>query len=119
MVTEKTLQNGQVVSYREFGSGPNLFLIHGFGGSPRDWETVAQELSPRFHVIVPNLGPVFLDHENADSLSFKNHVQVLIDFILSFSKQGQPNYLAAASYGAMVSLAALIEAAQWGTSASR
>ncbi len=43
------------IVYLEGGFGPNLVLIHGFGADKSNWVRMARSLTPRFHVIVPDL----------------------------------------------------------------
>ena len=39
----------------EAGSGPTLLAIHGLGGSGRYWNTLAERVADRFHVLAPDL----------------------------------------------------------------
>lgn len=41
--------------YEEAGSGPPLVLLHGLGGSTRDWEHQIPYFARRYHVIAPDL----------------------------------------------------------------
>lgn len=47
--------DGQHWVYYEGGSGPTIVLLHGFGGSRHDWVRVAQDLTPNFRVVIPDL----------------------------------------------------------------
>ena len=52
----KTLPvNGITMAYRDIGSGPALVLLHGFSGTGGYWDPFLQELSTKFHLIVPDL----------------------------------------------------------------
>jgi pimeloyl-ACP methyl ester carboxylesterase len=42
-------------SYYEGGSGPTLVLLHGFADDKTVWLAVAKELTPHFHVVIPDL----------------------------------------------------------------
>lgn len=47
--------HGRLVSYAEAGTGPALLLIHGMGGSSKNWRRVIEPLARDHTVIVPNL----------------------------------------------------------------
>jgi pimeloyl-ACP methyl ester carboxylesterase len=42
-------------SYYEGGSGPTVVLLHGFADDKTVWLAVAKELTPHFHVVIPDL----------------------------------------------------------------
>lgn len=42
-------------SYYAGGNGPVIVLLHGYGGSKRDWLEVAPLLTRHFHVVIPDL----------------------------------------------------------------
>ncbi len=42
-------------SYYEGGEGPTLVLLHGYDSSKEVWLAVAKELTPHFHLIIPDL----------------------------------------------------------------
>lgn len=43
------------IRYREAGSGPAIVFVHGYLVDGRLWDGVAEALSDRFHVVVPDL----------------------------------------------------------------
>jgi pimeloyl-ACP methyl ester carboxylesterase len=47
--------NGIEMYYEISGSGPPLVLLHGFGGSGQDWNSMRGEYSTAYQVIVPDL----------------------------------------------------------------
>lgn len=47
--------HGDLVAYRDEGSGPVLLLIHGMAGSSRTWDAVLPELAKKYRVIAPDL----------------------------------------------------------------
>lgn len=52
----RTGVDGASVYYREWGSaGAPVVLLHGSAGSGAQWEALAAVLSPRFHVVAPDL----------------------------------------------------------------
>ena len=55
--------DGTRVAYREVGTGPPLALLHSVGLSHRELEPVAEDLSFRFRVILPDL-PLHGDSED-------------------------------------------------------
>jgi pimeloyl-ACP methyl ester carboxylesterase len=55
--------DGARVAYREVGTGPPLVLLHSLGLSHREWEPIAEPLSERFRVVIPDL-PLHGDSED-------------------------------------------------------
>src|SRR5437660_3176316 len=47
--------NGIEMYYEISGSGPPLLLLHGFGGSGQDWNSMRGEYVNTYKVIVPDL----------------------------------------------------------------
>ena len=76
-----TLADRTSVTYSEGGlpQAPTLVLLHGYTGDRNHWNRVARELTPRWHVVVPDLpghGQTPLaDHVSADAMS-----NTMIDF---------------------------------------
>ncbi len=85
--------------YKDLGQGPILVLLHGFGGSYRQWDAVAEALSKNYRVIVPNLSKLFVSGKLA---TFSEQVQCLQEFVIRVSN-AQPVHIAAASYGGALS----------------
>lgn len=57
-LSSKTVRIGDIVwSYSEGGptNKPTLLLIHGIGGSRDTWNDLAKQLTPYYHVIIPDL----------------------------------------------------------------
>ena len=76
-----TLPDNTPVTYSEGGpaAAPTLVLLHGYTGDRNHWNRVARELTPRWHLIVPDLpghGETPLD-DNASADGMSN---TLIDF---------------------------------------
>ena len=55
--------DGARIAYRETGTGPPLALLHSAGLSHREWEPIADELSDRFRLVLPDL-PLHGDSED-------------------------------------------------------
>jgi pimeloyl-ACP methyl ester carboxylesterase len=55
--------DGARVAYREAGTGPGLVLLHSMFLSHREWEPIAEHLTDRFRVILPDL-PLHGDSED-------------------------------------------------------
>ena len=55
--------DGARIAYREIGTGPPLALLHSAGLSHREWEPIADELSDRFRLVLPDL-PLHGDSED-------------------------------------------------------
>jgi pimeloyl-ACP methyl ester carboxylesterase len=51
------LPNGETLAYVSLGdpAGPPVVLIHGYTDNARDWLPLVPYLSPRFHLIIPDL----------------------------------------------------------------
>ncbi len=76
-----TLPDNTPVTYSEGGpaAAPTLVLLHGYTGDRNHWNRVARELTPRWHLIIPDLpghGETPLD-DNASADGMSN---TLIDF---------------------------------------
>ena len=53
---KKTVQAGDTRwSYYEGGEGPTIVLLHGFADSKEVWLEVAKQLTPHFHLVIPDL----------------------------------------------------------------
>lgn len=53
---KKSVQAGDTRwSYYEGGSGPTIVLLHGFADSKDVWLDVAKQLTPHFHLVIPDL----------------------------------------------------------------
>lgn len=63
-------------SYYEGGEGPTLLLLHGFNARKEIWLAMAKELTPHFHVIIPDL-PGWGDSTRVDGASYNIDVQAL------------------------------------------
>ncbi|MEA2317964.1 MAG: hypothetical protein QOD44_2153 [Solirubrobacteraceae bacterium] len=56
-------RDGARVAYREAGTGPGLVLLHSAMLSHREWEPVAEHLTDRFRLVLPDL-PLHGDSED-------------------------------------------------------
>ncbi|HET6806642.1 MAG TPA: alpha/beta fold hydrolase [Frateuria sp.] len=55
-VEEHTLRAGDTTwSYYEGGQGPTLVLLHGFAADKTVWLPLAAQLTPHFHLVIPDL----------------------------------------------------------------
>ncbi|BFI94721.1 MAG: alpha/beta fold hydrolase [Rhodanobacter sp.] len=53
---KKSVQAGDTRwSYYEGGSGPTIVLLHGFADSKDVWLDMAKQLTPHFHLVIPDL----------------------------------------------------------------
>ncbi|HEX4922533.1 MAG TPA: alpha/beta hydrolase [Bdellovibrionales bacterium] len=90
-------EKGHTITYREEGHGPTMILLHGYGGSPYEWDHLVPGLASKYRVIVPNLTQLFLDPYQR--VRFNEQVDVLSGFIRRILKDGEQAHLLAASYG--------------------
>jgi pimeloyl-ACP methyl ester carboxylesterase len=88
---------GHTISFKDEGHGPSLVLLHGYGGSPHDWEHLVAPLTKKYRVIVPNLSHLVLDP--ADKVSFKMQIEILSEFLGRIFKDGETTHILASSYG--------------------
>ncbi|MDD4295569.1 MAG: alpha/beta hydrolase [Ruminiclostridium sp.] len=70
--------NGNLIRYREAGTGPVLILVHGIAGFLEEWEPAMRNLSKHYRVITPDL----LGH----GLSDKPEIAYSLDYLTNFLK---------------------------------
>lgn len=68
------------ITHREYGHGPLLILLHGYGGTVMQWDPVVEALKDRFRVVVPNLGHLYM---TSNRLLFSVQVELVAEFIKS------------------------------------
>ncbi len=75
-------------SYYEGGQGPTLLLLHGFDARKEMWLAMAKDLTPHFHVIIPDL-PGWGESTRVDGASYNIDVQAqrLQDFVQTLGLQ--------------------------------
>jgi len=102
-VTIWTTPDGAFLSYDEYGAGPVILLIHGSPATSKAWQGVAERLSQRFRVVVPNL-PGYGETPRGTSQRRGDiaHAAELIEAVLA--EFGQPLVLAGHSYGGVLAL---------------
>lgn len=66
------------ITHREYGHGPILVLLHGYGGSVGQWGDVVERLQNDFRVVVPNLSHLYM---SKDKLLFSVIVEALATWI--------------------------------------
>lgn len=89
------------ITYREYGEGPLLLLLHGYGGSVQHWDKMVGLLATKYRVVTLNLSHVYL---STDKLFFSVQVEAVSRFI----RDTFPNrkvHLAGLSYGGALSWA--------------
>ena len=74
---------GQKIHYLEAGSGPNVILLHGLGGSAQNWAFTTGPLAQQFHVIVPDQ----IGFGKSDKPLINYRVRTYVDFLDQFCKQ--------------------------------
>src|SRR5215213_1406365 len=82
-VAKEIVLFGQKVHYLEAGSGPNLILLHGLGGSSQVWEFNIGPLAEKFHVFVPDQ----LGFGKSDKPLVNYRIRTYVDFLDQFCKQ--------------------------------
>lgn len=84
------------INFRQYGDGPVLILLHGYGGSVLHWDGMVAHLKEKYTVVVPNLTHIYMG-------STKLHFAVQIEHIYEFIRTQFPNQkvkVAGISYGA-------------------
>lgn len=84
------------LKFRELGQGSPIVFLHGYGGSPSNWNQVTQELAKNFRVVVPDLSEIYTHTSN--QYTFREQVGVLSEFVRGVGN-GERVAVAASSYG--------------------
>ena len=74
---------GQKIHYVEAGSGPNVILLHGLGGSTQAWQFNIGPLAEKFHVYVPDQ----IGFGKSDKPLVNYRIRTYVDFLDQFCKQ--------------------------------
>lgn len=74
---------GQKIHYVEAGSGPNLILLHGLGGSSQAWGYNIGPLAEKYHVFVPDQ----IGFGKSDKPLVNYRIRTYVDFLDQFCKQ--------------------------------
>src|ERR1041385_9076340 len=74
---------GQKIHYLEAGSGPNLILLHGLGGSSEVWGFNIGPLAEKDHVFVPDQ----IGFGKPDKPFVNYRIRTYVDFLDQFCKQ--------------------------------
>jgi pimeloyl-ACP methyl ester carboxylesterase len=74
---------GQKIHYLEAGSGPNLILLHGLGGSSQVWQFNIGPLAEKYHVFVPDQ----IGFGKSDKPLVNYRIRTYVDFLDQFCKQ--------------------------------
>lgn len=73
---KKIIYKGHTISYREFGIGKPVMLVHGFGEDGNVWQNQVDPLKEKFHLIIPDL-PGSGASEIIDDMSMEGQAEVL------------------------------------------
>src|SRR6185436_6016259 len=74
---------GQKIHYVEAGSGPNVILLHGLGGSTQAWQFNIGPLAEKYHVFVPDQ----IGFGKSDKPLVMYRIRTYVDFLDQFCKQ--------------------------------
>ena len=74
---------GQKIHYVEAGSGPNVILLHGLGGSSQVWQFNIGPLAEKYHVFVPDQ----IGFGKSDKPLVNYRIRTYVDFLDQFCKQ--------------------------------
>lgn len=83
------------ISFREYGHGPILVLLHGYGGSVMHWDGVVDRLKDHYRVVVPNLSHLYISRNR---LLFSVQVELVAEFIKT-QFPGEKVHIAGLSFG--------------------
>jgi pimeloyl-ACP methyl ester carboxylesterase len=82
--TDKTIVVfGQSIHYWDVGAGPAVVLLHGLGEPKEDWRAVAESLSQKYRVLVPDQ----IGFGKSDKPLLDYTVQTYVDFLNEFLRQ--------------------------------
>ena len=80
--------NGVETHYRIVGSGPNLVLLHGWGGNVHHFDSIVPVLSEHFRVIVVDcIGHGLTDADPNNNYSNENNILFLENFFKAIQLQ--------------------------------
>jgi pimeloyl-ACP methyl ester carboxylesterase len=98
---QTTQIDGLQIAYRVQGQGPDLVLVHGWGSSGRMWQTLMNDLSPRFRCWALDLAG-FGDSQKppVDWYSISNYVRLVAAFMIDMGLKRPP--LVGHSMGGMI-----------------
>lgn len=82
-MSKEVLVFGQKIHYVEAGSGPNLILLHGLGGSTQAWQFNIGPLAEKYHVFVPDQ----IGFGKSDKPLVNYRIRTYVDFLDQFCKQ--------------------------------
>ena len=74
---------GQKIHYVEAGSGPNVILLHGLGGSSNVWQLNIAATAEKFHVFAPDQ----IGFGKSDKPLVNYRIRTYVDFLDQFCKQ--------------------------------
>src|ERR1041385_6569263 len=80
---KETTVFGQKIYYVEAGSGPNVILLHGLGGSTQAWQFNIAALAEQFRVFVPYQ----IGFGKSDKPLVNYRIRTYVDFLDQFCKQ--------------------------------
>lgn len=90
------------IPYQIYGQqGPLYVLIYGYGGNPKQWSSIVEELSKTNRVVVPQLNAIYM---SKDPLFFTVQVELVLKFIEEHFAHEIIN-LVGVSYGGLLSWA--------------
>lgn len=90
------------IHYRILGKqGPLYVLLFGYGGNPRHWLPIAENLSKKNRVVIPQLSPLYM---SKDPLFFTVQVELVLQFIENHFPS-EIVQLAGVSYGGLLAWA--------------
>ena len=69
----------KTIQHREYGRGPRLILMHGWGGTPKQWRFIIPSLMDRYCVTVLDLSQLFT---STNGLSFENMLHCVEEYCL-------------------------------------
>lgn len=96
---EFTNSHGVQFNYRVQGEGPAVVVVHGYGGSPVNWQPVVADLSKSFKCYSLNLTKLY--YSRSKELSMEVIINTLNDFVnYIYSIEGAKIYLCGNSFGA-------------------
>lgn len=84
------------IAFREYGHGPLVVLLHGYGGSVMHWQSVIDKLKDRYRVVVPNLGHLYMSRNR---LLFSVQLELIAGFMREHFP-GEKAHFVGMSFGA-------------------
>lgn len=99
MIERQITVNDLKINYKIFGQGKPFLILHGWGSNSDRWQKVADILSQKLLVIVPDLPGFGKSQKPSTALSIDGYVEWVKEFSEKVPELGNDFYLLGHSFG--------------------